>query len=105
MPERWSPFFGAIVTWVLVRYRFPGRRLMDALVDFPFALPTAVAGITLTSLYAPNGWLGAPLERLGVKVAFTPLGITSAVLEFDRSGTLAGGAYAHMTAQDYARLG
>jgi sulfate transport system permease protein len=72
-------FFGVIVTWVLVRYRFPGRRLMDALVDFPFALPTAVAGITLTTLYAPNGWLGAPLEKLGVKVAFTPLGITLAL--------------------------
>jgi len=71
--------FGLIVTWVLVRYRFPGRRLMDALVDFPFALPTAVAGITLTTLYAPNGWLGAPLERLGIKVAFTPLGITLAL--------------------------
>jgi sulfate transport system permease protein len=71
--------FGVIVTWVLVRYRFPGRRLMDALVDFPFALPTAVAGITLTTLYAPSGWLGAPLETLGVKVAFTPLGITLAL--------------------------
>jgi sulfate transport system permease protein len=71
--------FGFVVTWVLVRYRFPGRRLMDALVDFPFALPTAVAGITLTTLYAPNGWLGAPLEKLGVKVAFTPLGITLAL--------------------------
>jgi sulfate transport system permease protein len=71
--------FGLIVTWVLVRYRFPGRRLMDALVDFPFALPTAVAGITLTTLYAPNGWLGAPLEKLGIKVAFTPLGITLAL--------------------------
>ncbi len=71
--------FGLIVTWVLVRYRFPGRRLMDALVDLPFALPTAVAGIALTTLYAPNGWLGAPLDRLGVKVAFTPLGITLAL--------------------------
>jgi sulfate transport system permease protein len=71
--------FGLIVTWVLVRYRFPGRRLMDALVDFPFALPTAVAGITLTTLYAPNGWLGGPLEQLGIKVAFTPLGITLAL--------------------------
>jgi sulfate transport system permease protein len=71
--------FGLIVTWVLVRYRFPGRRLMDALVDFPFALPTAVAGITLTTLYAPNGWLGEPLARLGVKAAFTPLGITIAL--------------------------
>src|SRR6476660_7995371 len=72
--------FGLVVTWVLVRYRFPGRRLVDALVDFPFALPTAVAGITLTALYAPNGWLGAPLERLGLKVAFTPLGITVALI-------------------------
>jgi sulfate transport system permease protein len=71
--------FGLVVTWVLVRYRFPGRRLMDALVDLPFALPTAVAGIALTTLYAPNGWLGGPLDRLGVKVAFTPLGITLAL--------------------------
>jgi len=71
--------FGLIVTWVLVRYRFPGRRLMDALVDFPFALPTAVAGIALTTLYAPNGWLGEPLARLGIKAAFTPLGITIAL--------------------------
>ena len=71
--------FGMIVSWVLVRYRFPGRRLLDALVDFPFALPTAVAGITLTTLYAPNGWLGAPLERLGIKAAFTPFGITLAL--------------------------
>ena len=71
--------FGFIVTWVLVRYRFPGRRVMDALVDFPFALPTAVAGITLTTLFAPNGWLGAPLEKIGVKAAFTPLGITLAL--------------------------
>jgi sulfate transport system permease protein len=71
--------FGFVVTWVLVRYRFPGRRLMDALVDFPFALPTAVAGISLTTLYAANGWLGAPLEKLGVKAAFTPLGITIAL--------------------------
>src|SRR4029450_3567421 len=71
--------FGLVVTWVLVRYRFPGRRLMDALVDFPFALPTAVAGITLTTLYAPSGWLGAPLQKLGVKAGFTPLGITRAL--------------------------
>jgi sulfate/thiosulfate transport system permease protein len=71
--------FGLVVTWVLVRYRFPGRRLMDALVDLPFALPTAVAGIALTTLYAPNGWLGAPLEKLGVKAAFTPLGIVLAL--------------------------
>jgi len=71
--------FGLIVTWVLVRYRFPGRRLMDALVDFPFALPTAVAGIALTTLYAPNGWLGEPLARMGIKAAFTPLGVTIAL--------------------------
>jgi len=74
-----NALFGMVVTWVLVRYRFPGRRLMDALVDFPFALPTAVAGIALTTLYSPNGWLGAPLERLGIKAAFTPLGITLAL--------------------------
>jgi sulfate transport system permease protein len=75
-----NALFGMVVTWVLVRYRFPGRRLMDALVDFPFALPTAVAGIALTTLYAPNGWLGAPLERIGIKAAFTPLGITLALI-------------------------
>jgi len=74
-----NALFGFVVTWVLVRYRFPGRRLVDALVDFPFALPTAVAGITLTTLYAPNGWLGAPLEKLGIKAAFTPLGIVLAL--------------------------
>jgi sulfate transport system permease protein len=74
-----NAIFGLIVTWVLVRYRFPGRRLMDALVDFPFALPTAVAGIALTTLYAPGGWLGAPLARLGIKVSFTPLGIVIAL--------------------------
>ena len=72
--------FGLIVAWVLARYRFPGRRIVDAFIDLPFALPTAVAGITLTTLYAPNGWLGAPLERLGIKVAFTPLGITIALV-------------------------
>lgn len=72
--------FGLVVTWVLVRYRFPGRRLMDALVDLPFALPTAVAGIALTNLYSTDGWLGAPLQRLGVKAAFTPLGITLALI-------------------------
>jgi sulfate transport system permease protein len=71
--------FGLIVTWVLVRYRFPGRRLVDALVDLPFALPTAVAGIALTTLYAPGGWLGAPLGRIGVKAAFTPLGVVIAL--------------------------
>jgi sulfate transport system permease protein len=67
--------FGLVVAWVLVRYRFPGRRVIDALVDLPFALPTAVAGIALTSLYAETGWLGRPLASLGVKVAFTPLGV------------------------------
>jgi sulfate transport system permease protein len=67
--------FGFVVAWVLVRYRFPGRRVIDALVDLPFALPTAVAGIALTSLYAETGWLGRPLASLGVKVAFTPLGV------------------------------
>jgi sulfate transport system permease protein len=68
--------FGLLVAWVLVRYPFPGRRLADALVDLPFALPTAVAGISLTTLFAPNGWLGAPLAApLGIKAAFTPLGV------------------------------
>lgn len=72
--------FGLIVAWVLARYPFPGKRIVDAFIDLPFALPTAVAGITLTTLYAPNGWLGAPLEKYGVKVAFTPLGITVALV-------------------------
>ena len=63
--------FGLIVAWVLVRYPFPGKRVVDALVDLPFALPTAVAGIALTSLYAPNGWLGRWLVPLGISVAFT----------------------------------
>ena len=71
--------FGLLVAWVLVRYPFPGRRLVDAVIDLPFALPTAVAGIALTALYAPNGWLGRVLEPLGVKVAFTPLGIAIAL--------------------------
>jgi sulfate transport system permease protein len=71
--------FGLIVAWVLTRYRFPGQRLFDALIDLPFALPTAVAGITLTTLYAPNGWIGRYLNDLGVQVAFTPLGITVAL--------------------------
>jgi sulfate/thiosulfate transport system permease protein len=73
-------FFGGIVAWTLVRYRFPGRRLLDAIVDLPFALPTAVAGIALASLYAPNGWLGAPLAAIGVKVAFTRWGILVALI-------------------------
>jgi sulfate/thiosulfate transport system permease protein len=72
--------FGSIVAWVLARYRFPGRRVIDALIDLPFALPTAVAGIVLTTLYAPTGWLGAPLARYGVTVAFTPLGVTVALI-------------------------
>jgi len=72
--------FGTLLAWVLVRIRFPGRRLLDALVDLPFALPTAVAGIALTAVYAPNGWLGAPLSRLGIKVAYTPLGIAVALV-------------------------
>ena len=71
--------FGLVVAWVLARYRFPGQRIVDALVDLPFALPTAVAGIALTSLYSPSGWLGAPLEKLGLKVAFAPLGIVVAL--------------------------
>jgi sulfate/thiosulfate transport system permease protein len=71
--------FGGIVAWVLVRYRFPGKRIIDALVDLPFALPTAVAGIALTALYSANGWLGRYLEPLGVKVAFTPLGVLVAL--------------------------
>ncbi|HET8597911.1 MAG TPA: sulfate ABC transporter permease subunit CysT [Castellaniella sp.] len=72
--------FGGIVAWVLVRYRFPGKRLADALVDLPFALPTAVAGIALTALYAPNGWLGGLLAPLGIQVAFKPLGIVVALI-------------------------
>jgi len=71
---------GGLVAWVLVRYRFPGRKLVDALVDLPFALPTAVAGITLASIYSPNGWLGRYLEPCGIRVAFTPLGIMVAMI-------------------------
>lgn len=70
---------GPLLAWVLVRYRFPGRQLIDALVDLPFALPTAVAGITLTALYASNGWLGRWIEAAGWKVAYTPTGITVAL--------------------------
>lgn len=72
--------FGTLVAWVLVRYDFPGRRIIDAMVDLPFALPTAVAGIALTTLYAPRGWLGSLLEPLGVKVAYSPLGIVVALI-------------------------
>jgi len=71
--------FGLVIAWVLVRYRFPGRRVADALVDLPFALPTAVAGIALTGLFAPGGWFGAWLEPSGLKVAFTPLGVVVAL--------------------------
>ena len=71
---------GMVIVWVLVRYRFPGRRLFDAIVDVPFALPTAVAGVALTALFAQKGWLGAPLAELGIKVAFTPLGIFVAMI-------------------------
>ena len=72
--------FGTLVAWVLVRYRFPGRRLIDAIVDLPFALPTAVAGIALAAIYAPNGWVGSLLAPLGIKIAFTPLGIVVALI-------------------------
>jgi len=73
--------FGTVVAWVLVRYRFPGKKILDALVDLPFALPTAVAGIALTALYSQKGWLGGPLsEWFGLKVAFTPLGIVIALI-------------------------
>jgi sulfate transport system permease protein len=72
--------FGFMLAWSLVRYNFPGRRIVDALIDLPFALPTAVAGIALTALYAPNGWLGGYLEPLGIKVAFTPLGVLVALI-------------------------
>jgi sulfate transport system permease protein len=72
--------FGLLLAWVLVRYRFPFRRIIDALVDLPFALPTAVAGIALTALYAPNGWLGRCFTPLGIHVAFTPLGIVVALI-------------------------
>jgi sulfate transport system permease protein len=73
-------FAGLLVAWVLTRYRFPGRRLADALVDLPFALPTAVAGIALSSLYAPHGWLGSLLAYIGVQVAFNPAGIVVAMI-------------------------
>jgi sulfate transport system permease protein len=72
--------FGLLLAWGLVRYTFPGKKLVDALIDLPFALPTAVAGISLTALYAKNGWLGQYLEPLGIKVAFTPLGILVALI-------------------------
>ncbi|MBY5348951.1 sulfate ABC transporter permease subunit CysT [Rhizobium leguminosarum] len=75
-----NAIFGIILAWVLVRYRFPGKRIIDAMVDLPFALPTAVAGIALATLYAPNGWIGQFLTPLGIKIAFTPAGIVVALI-------------------------
>jgi sulfate transport system permease protein len=74
-----NAFFGLLTAWVLTRYSFPGKRIVDALVDLPFALPTAVAGIALTAIYASNGWIGSFLEPHGIKVAFTPLGVVVAL--------------------------
>ena len=71
--------FGLIVAWVLVRYSFPGKKMVDALVDLPFAMPTAVSGIALTAIYAPNGWIGHLFDPLGIKVAYTPLGVIVAL--------------------------
>jgi sulfate transport system permease protein len=75
-----NTFFGLILAWVLARYKFFGKRIIDAMVDLPFALPTAVAGIALTALYAPQGWVGQYLEPLGIKIAFTPIGILIALV-------------------------
>lgn len=74
-----NAFFGFLVAWMLVRYSFPGKRLVDAVVDLPFALPTAVSGIALTAIYAPTGWIGKHLEPLGIQTAFSPLGVTIAL--------------------------
>jgi sulfate/thiosulfate transport system permease protein len=74
-----NALFGTLLAWVLVRYEFPGRRFVDAIVDFPFALPTAVAGLTLANLFAPNGWLGQFLAPLGIKGAYSPLGVVIAL--------------------------
>jgi sulfate transport system permease protein len=71
--------FGFVIAWVLVRYRFPGQKILDAVIDLPFALPTAVAGIALSTLYAPNGWIGAVLAQYGIRVAYTPLGVLVAM--------------------------
>ena len=71
---------GTLVAWVFVRYRFPGKRVFDAMIDLPFALPTAVAGIALTALYGPTGWIGRWFEAVGIKIAYTPLGITLALV-------------------------
>jgi len=73
-------FFGLILAWVLVRYRFPGKRLIDSMIDLPFALPTAVAGIALSTLYAPKGWIGSLFEPFGIKIAYTPSGIVVALI-------------------------
>jgi sulfate transport system permease protein len=75
-----NAFFGLIVAWILVRYEFPFKRVVDALVDLPFALPTAVAGIALATIYAPNGWIGGLFAPLGIKIAFTPLGVLLALI-------------------------
>jgi sulfate transport system permease protein len=75
-----NAFFGLIIAWVMVRYKFPGRKIVDAMIDLPFALPTAVAGIALTALYAQNGWIGQYLYKMGIEVAFTPLGIGIALV-------------------------
>ena len=72
--------FGMLLAWCLVRYQFPGKKIIDALIDLPFALPTAVAGIALTALYAPNGWIGQYLDRINIEVAYTPIGITIALI-------------------------
>ena len=74
-----NAIYGLLLAWALARYEFPGKRLLDALVDIPFALPTAVAGLALTALFAKNGWFGAPLEHIGLSVAYTPLGIAIAM--------------------------
>src|SRR5215207_1664210 len=75
-----NTIFGLLLSWVLVRYRFPGRRFIDAAVDLPFALPTAVAGIAMAAVYAPNGWIGSIADKLGFKIAFTPVGVVLALV-------------------------
>ncbi|MBG1232516.1 sulfate ABC transporter permease subunit CysT [Aestuariivirga litoralis] len=72
--------FGLLIAWVLVRYEFPGRKLLDSAIDLPFALPTAVAGIALSALYAPNGWIGSIADKMGYKIAYTPYGVTLALI-------------------------
>jgi sulfate transport system permease protein len=73
-------FFGVILAWILVRYKFPGRRILDGFIELPFALPTAVAGIALTTIYADTGWIGGLFAKMGVKIAYTPVGITIALI-------------------------